>query len=161
MPKRTFTTIDGNEAVAHVAYRTNEVIAIYPITLSSPIGESADAWSSAGKPNIRGTFPSVVELLSEGVAAGAVHGALQTVPLTTTFTSSQGVLLMISRFTSIASARLPRRLRPRSAVMASNQVLRELPQVVKNSCRRVRVRRRDLLDIQSEPEDRLLEALRR
>src|SRR3989442_1793226 len=95
MAKRIFTTIDGNEAVAYVAYRTNEVIAIYPITPSSPVGEWADAWAAAGKPNIWGTTPSVIEMQSEGGAAGAVHGALQTGSLTTTFTSSQGLLLMI------------------------------------------------------------------
>jgi pyruvate-ferredoxin/flavodoxin oxidoreductase len=107
MPKRTFTTIDGNEAVAHVAYGANEVIAIYPITPSSPIGESADAWSSAGKPNIWGTVPSVVEMQSEGGAAGAVHGALQTGSLTTTFTSSQGLLLMIPNMYKIAGELTP------------------------------------------------------
>ncbi len=107
MPKRTFTTIDGNEAVAHVAYRTSEVIAIYPITPSSPIGESADAWASAGKPNIWGTVPSVVEMQSEGGAAGAVHGALQTGSLTTTFTSSQGLLLMIPNMYKIAGELMP------------------------------------------------------
>src|SRR5215467_4823652 len=107
MPKRTFTTIDGNEAVAHVAYRTSEVIAIYPITPSSPIGEAADAWSSAGKPNIWGTVPAVVEMQSEGGAAGAVHGALQTGSLTTTFTSSQGLLLMIPNMYKIAGELTP------------------------------------------------------
>ena len=107
MPKRTFTTIDGNEAVAHVAYRTSEVIAIYPITPSSPIGESADAWASAGKPNIWGTVPAVVEMQSEGGAAGAVHGALQTGSLTTTFTSSQGLLLMIPNMYKIAGELMP------------------------------------------------------
>ncbi len=107
MPKRTFTTIDGNEAVAHVAYSTSEVIAIYPITPSSPIGESADAWSSVGKPNIWGTVPAVVEMQSEGGAAGAVHGALQTGSLTTTFTSSQGLLLMIPNMYKIAGELAP------------------------------------------------------
>ena len=107
MPERNFTTIDGNEAVAHVAYRTSEVIAIYPITPSSPIGESADAWSSAGRPNVWGTVPAVVEMQSEGGAAGAVHGALQTGSLTTTFTSSQGLLLMIPRMYKIAGELTP------------------------------------------------------
>ena len=107
MPKRTFTTIDGNEAVAHVAYRTSEVIAIYPITPSSSIGESADAWASAGKPNIWGTVPAVVEMQSEGGAAGAVHGALQTGSLTTTFTSSQGLLLIIPNMYKIAGELMP------------------------------------------------------
>jgi pyruvate-ferredoxin/flavodoxin oxidoreductase len=87
--------LDGNEAVARVAYRLNEVIAIYPITPASPMGEWADAWSAEGKPNLWGSVPSVVELQSEGGAAGTVHGALQTGSLTTTFTASQGLLLMI------------------------------------------------------------------
>ena len=87
--------LDGNEAVARVAYRLNEVIAIYPLTPASPMGEWADAWSAEGQPNLWGTVPSVVELQSEGGAAGTVHGALQTGALTTTFTASQGLLLMI------------------------------------------------------------------
>jgi pyruvate-ferredoxin/flavodoxin oxidoreductase len=95
-------TIDGNEAVASVAHRTNEVIAIYPITPSSGMGEWADQWSSEGKPNIWGTTPLVVEMQSEGGAAGAVHGALQTGSLTTTFTASQGLLLMIPNLYKIA-----------------------------------------------------------
>ncbi|MEP7336739.1 MAG: pyruvate:ferredoxin (flavodoxin) oxidoreductase [Acidobacteriota bacterium] len=107
MPKRNFTTIDGNEAVAHVAYHTNEVIAIYPITPSSSMGEFADAWSAASNPNIWGTVPSVVEMQSEGGAAGAVHGALQTGSLTTTFTSSQGLLLMIPNMYKIAGELTP------------------------------------------------------
>jgi pyruvate-ferredoxin/flavodoxin oxidoreductase len=87
--------MDGNEAVARVAYRLNEVIAIYPITPASPMGEWADAWSAEKRPNVWGSVPSVVELQSEGGAAGTVHGALQTGALTTTFTASQGLLLMI------------------------------------------------------------------
>ncbi|MFN9628698.1 MAG: pyruvate:ferredoxin (flavodoxin) oxidoreductase [Cyanobacteriota bacterium] len=87
--------IDGNEAVARVAYRLNEVIAIYPITPASPMGEWADAWSAEGQANLWGSVPSVVELQSEGGAAGAVHGALQTGALATTFTASQGLLLMV------------------------------------------------------------------
>jgi len=100
--KRPIITIDGNEAVARVAHRVNEVIAIYPITPSSSMGELADAWSAIGKPNIWGTIPLVVELQSEGGAAGAVHGALQTGSLTTTFTASQGLLLMIPNMYKIA-----------------------------------------------------------
>ena len=88
-------TIDGNEAVASVAHRTNEVIAIYPITPSSNMGEWADEWSAKGKKNIWGTIPQVTEMQSEAGAAGAVHGALQAGALTTTFTASQGLLLMI------------------------------------------------------------------
>ncbi len=95
-------TIDGNEAAAYIAHKTNEVIAIYPITPSSPMGEFADAWSAEGKTNIWGTVPHVEELQSEGGASGAVHGALQTGALTTTFTASQGLLLMIPNAHKIA-----------------------------------------------------------
>ncbi len=106
MPKK-FKTMDGNEAVAHVAYRVNEVIAIYPITPSSPMGEWADQWSSEGLPNAWGTIPHVVEMQSEGGAAGAVHGALQTGSLATTFTASQGLLLMIPNMNKIAGELTP------------------------------------------------------
>jgi len=99
---RPKVTIDGNEAAASVAYQVNEVIAIYPITPSSPMGELADQWSAEGRPNIWGVIPTVVEMQSEGGAAGAVHGALQTGGLTTTFTSSQGLLLMIPNMYKIA-----------------------------------------------------------
>jgi len=87
--------LDGNEAVASVAYQLSDVIAIYPITPSSNMGEWADEWAAKGKKNLWGTVPSVVEMQSEGGAAGAVHGALQTGALATTFTASQGLLLMI------------------------------------------------------------------
>ncbi|MBH8571669.1 pyruvate:ferredoxin (flavodoxin) oxidoreductase [Nostocaceae cyanobacterium CENA369] len=99
---KTFATIDGNEAVARVAYKLNEVIAIYPITPSSAMGEWADAWSAENRPNLWGTIPSVVQMQSEGGAAGAVHGALQTGSLSTTFTASQGLLLMIPNLYKIA-----------------------------------------------------------
>src|SRR6202163_2896615 len=95
-------TIDGNEAAAYVAYKTNEVIAIYPITPSSNMGESADAWAAQDKKNIWGMTPLVREMQSEGGAAGTVHGALQTGALTTTFTASQGLLLMIPNLYKIA-----------------------------------------------------------
>jgi len=94
--------IDGNEAVAAVAHKINEVIAIYPITPSSPMGEHADAWSAKGQKNIWGTVPDVMEMQAEGGAAGAVHGALQAGALTTTFTASQGLLLMIPNMYKIA-----------------------------------------------------------
>ncbi len=97
-----YVTIDGNEAAAYVAYKTNEVIAIYPITPASPMGEWADMWSAQGKTNIWGTVPRVVEMQSEGGAAGAVHGSLQAGALTTTFTASQGLLLMIPNMYKIA-----------------------------------------------------------
>ena len=100
-------TIDANEAVASVAYRLAEVIAIYPITPSSSMGEHADAWMAAGKKNLWGTVPSVMEMQSEGGAAGAVHGALQTGSLTTTFTASQGLLLMIPNMYKIAGELSP------------------------------------------------------
>src|ERR671936_499426 len=93
---------DGNEATASVAHRLSEVIAIYPITPSSGMGEFADEWSAKGKPNLWGTIPQVVEMQSEGGAAGAVHGALQTGSLCTTFTASQGLLLMIPNMYKIA-----------------------------------------------------------
>src|ERR1700692_2311669 len=100
--KRKFKTMDGNEAVANVAYRLNEVIAIYPITPSSNMGEWADQWSSENVPNIWGTVPHVIEMQSEGGAAGVVHGSLQTGALTTTFTASQGLLLMLPNMFKIA-----------------------------------------------------------
>ncbi len=95
-------TIDGNEAAAYVAHKTNEVIAIYPITPSSPMGEWADQWSAEHQPNVWGTIPVIMEMQSEGGASGAVHGALQTGSLTTTFTASQGLLLMIPNMYKIA-----------------------------------------------------------
>jgi pyruvate-ferredoxin/flavodoxin oxidoreductase len=95
-------TIDGNEAAAYAAYRVNEICAIYPITPSSTMGELADQWASEGITNIWGDIPSVAEMQSEGGAAGAVHGALQTGALTTTFTASQGLLLMIPNMYKIA-----------------------------------------------------------
>ncbi len=104
---RKMVTIDGNEAAAYVAHKTNEVIAIYPITPSSPMGEWADAWSAVGEKNIWGTAPVVTEMQSEGGAAGAVHGALQTGALTTTFTSSQGLMLMIPNMYKIAGELTP------------------------------------------------------
>ena len=105
--KRRIVTIDGNTAAAYVAHATNEVIAIYPITPSSSMGEIADAKSAKGETNIWGTIPSVTEMQSEAGAAGAVHGALATGALTTTFTASQGLLLMIPNMYKIAGELLP------------------------------------------------------
>ena len=105
--KRKFKTMDANEAVANVAYRASEVIAIYPITPSSPMGEWADQWASEAVPNAWGTIPHVIEMQSEGGAAGAVHGALQTGSLATTFTASQGLLLMIPNMNKIAGELTP------------------------------------------------------
>jgi pyruvate-ferredoxin/flavodoxin oxidoreductase len=99
---RRWITVDGNEATASVAHRTNEVIAIYPITPSSNMGEFADEWSAKGRKNVWGTVPQVTEMQSEGGASGAVHGALQAGALATTFTASQGLLLMIPNLYKIA-----------------------------------------------------------
>jgi pyruvate-ferredoxin/flavodoxin oxidoreductase len=104
---RVIKTLDGTEAVSSVAHRINEVIAIYPITPSSGMGELADAWSAKGQTNIWGTVPLVMEMQAEGGAAGAVHGALQTGALTTTFTASQGLLLMIPNMYKIAGELSP------------------------------------------------------
>ncbi|MEB3296893.1 MAG: pyruvate:ferredoxin (flavodoxin) oxidoreductase [Cyanobacteriota bacterium] len=103
----TTITVDGNEAVARVAYRLHEVIAIYPITPASPMGEWADAWAAEGLPNLWGAVPAVVELQSEAGAAGTVHGALQSGALTTTFTASQGLLLMIPNLYKLAGELTP------------------------------------------------------
>ncbi len=107
MTTRKFVTVDGNEAAAHVAHQTNEVIAIYPITPASPMGELSDAWSSQKRTNIFGVVPDVIEMQSEAGAAGVVHGALQAGALTTTFTASQGLLLMIPNMYKIAGELTP------------------------------------------------------
>lgn len=99
---RSWVTIEGNEAAATIAHKLSEVIAIYPITPSTPMGELADAWSATGRANLWGTVPLVIEMQSEGGAAGTVHGALQSGALTTTFTASQGLLLMIPNMYKIA-----------------------------------------------------------
>lgn len=99
---RSMVTLEGNEATANVAHKLSEVIAIYPITPSTSMGEYSDEWSARNQPNIWGTVPLVIEMQSEGGAAGAVHGALQTGSLTTTFTASQGLLLMIPNMYKIA-----------------------------------------------------------
>jgi pyruvate-ferredoxin/flavodoxin oxidoreductase len=105
--ERTWVTLEGNEAVANVAHALSEVIAIYPITPSTPMGELADAWSATGRNNLWGTVPQVTEMQSEGGAAGAIHGALQTGALATTFTASQGLLLMIPNMYKIAGELTP------------------------------------------------------
>lgn len=105
--KPTISTLDGNEATASVAYRLSETIAIYPITPSSAMAESADEWSSKHKENIWGSIPQITEMQSEGGAAGAIHGMLQTGTLSTTFTASQGLLLMIPNMYKIAGELTP------------------------------------------------------
>ena len=107
MAKARMITVDGNEAAAYIAHMTNEVIAIYPITPSSPMGEFSEGWSSQGLKNLWGTVPEVIEMQSEGGAAGTIHGALQTGSLTTTFTASQGLLLMIPNMYKIAGELTP------------------------------------------------------
>jgi pyruvate-ferredoxin/flavodoxin oxidoreductase len=107
MPELRIATVDGNEAAASIAFRASEVIAIYPITPASTMGELSDAWSAAGRPNLWGQVPSVIEMQSEAGAAGAIHGALQAGALGTTFTASQGLLLMIPNLFKIAGELTP------------------------------------------------------
>ncbi|MFO0914812.1 MAG: pyruvate:ferredoxin (flavodoxin) oxidoreductase [Pirellulales bacterium] len=104
---QSYVTWDGNDAASDIAYRTSEVIAIYPITPASPMGEKADAWAAAGRVNLDGIVPRVIEMQSEGGAAGSVHGALQAGAMTTTFTASQGLLLMIPNMYKIAGELTP------------------------------------------------------
>jgi pyruvate-ferredoxin/flavodoxin oxidoreductase len=104
---RTRITVDGNEGATRIAYQASEVIAIYPITPASPMGELSDDWANAGRPNMFGNVPRVIEMQSEGGAAAAVHGALQAGALTTTFTASQGLLLMIPNMYKIAGELTP------------------------------------------------------
>ena len=106
-PPERWLTIDGNEAAARVAYRLSEVIAIYPITPATPMAEACDSWSAAGQPNLWGTVPSVVQLQSEAGVAGSVHGALQAGCLTTSFTASQGLLLMVPILYKLAGELTP------------------------------------------------------
>src|SRR5690348_6868658 len=118
--KNTWVTVEGNEAVATIAHMLSEVIAIYPITPSTPMGELADAWSASGRPNLWGTVPLVVEMQSEGGAAGALHGAMQTGALATSFTASQGLLLMIPNMFKIAGELLPCVLHVTARAIASH-----------------------------------------
>jgi pyruvate-ferredoxin/flavodoxin oxidoreductase len=104
---RTMVTVDGNEAVSHVAYHASEIIAIYPITPASAMGELADEWATKGEPNLWGVVPTVVEMQSEAGAAGALHGAIQAGALGTTFTASQGLLLMIPNLFKMAGELTP------------------------------------------------------
>src|SRR4026209_366719 len=99
--------MDGNEAAARIAYAVSEVISIYPITPASPMAEHCDDWSAAGRPNLWGKVPDVVEMQSEAGAAGALHGALQKGALATTFTASQGLLLMMPNMFKIAGELTP------------------------------------------------------
>src|SRR5690348_16571958 len=101
------TALDGNEAAASVAYRASEIVALYPITPASPMGEHCDVWASEGKTNLFGAVPSIIEMQSEAGAAGLLHGALQTGALGTTFTSSQGLLLMLPDMYRIAGELTP------------------------------------------------------
>ncbi len=117
---RTTLTIDGNEAVARMAYLGNEVIAIYPITPSSNMGEWADEWASQGKPNLWGAVPKIIEMQSEGGAAGALHGALTSGALATSFTASQGLLLFIPNLYKIAGELTPFVLHVASRAVATH-----------------------------------------
>ncbi|MEW8551923.1 MAG: pyruvate:ferredoxin (flavodoxin) oxidoreductase, partial [Candidatus Thiodiazotropha endolucinida] len=105
--QKNMVTIDGNEAAAYIAHLTNEIIAIYPITPASPMGEWSDEWSARGIKNIWGSVPDVIEMQSEAGATGTVHGALQAGSLSTSFTASQGLLLMIPNMYKIAGELTP------------------------------------------------------
>ena len=107
MKEKKFMTCDGNAAAAHIAYMFTEVAAIYPITPSSPMAENVDEWAAAGRKNMFGETVMVQEMQSEGGAAGAVHGSLNAGALTTTFTASQGLLLMIPNMYKIAGELIP------------------------------------------------------
>ncbi|WP_035985292.1 pyruvate:ferredoxin (flavodoxin) oxidoreductase [Leptolyngbya sp. KIOST-1] len=107
LPQTTTATLDGNEAVARVAYALSEVVALYPITPASPMGEWADTWAASGQPNLWGTVPAIVTMQSEGGVAGTVHGALQTGAIATTFTASQGLLLMLPNLYRMAGELTP------------------------------------------------------
>nr|VFK59585.1 MAG: pyruvate-ferredoxin/flavodoxin oxidoreductase [Candidatus Kentron sp. TUN] len=120
MSERNMVVIDGNEAAAHIAYLTNEIIAIYPITPSSPMGEWADEWATSGVKNLWGTVPQVIEMQSEAGAAGTLHGALQAGSLTTSFTASQGLLLMIPNLYKIAGELTPTVLHVSARTIASH-----------------------------------------
>ena len=104
---RPTITADANEAVASVAYRLSELVAVYPITPASPMGEWADTWATASRPNLWGAVPRVVEMQSEAGAAGALHGSLQAGVMSTTFTASQGLLLMLPNMFKIAGELTP------------------------------------------------------
>ena len=118
--KKQTATLDANEAVASVAYRLSEVIAIYPITPSSPMAESSDEWAAATKPNLWGRLPKVVQLQSEGGVAGTVHGSLLGGALTTSFTASQGLLLMIPNMYKIAGELMPFTLHVTARALATH-----------------------------------------
>jgi len=112
--------VDGNEAAALIAHRLAEVIAIYPITPASPMGELSDAWSMEGRANLWGVVPKVVQLQSEGGAAGTLHGSLQAGALATTFTSSQGLLLMLPNMFKIAGELTPAVIHVAARTIASH-----------------------------------------
>src|SRR3954447_5135421 len=120
MATRRRITVDGNEAAASVAYRASEAIAIYPITPSSPMAEVCDEWASKRKPNLWGALPEMSEMQSEAGAAGAVHGALQAGALSTTFTASQGLLLMIPNMYKIAGEVTPFTMHVAARTLASH-----------------------------------------
>mgnify|MGYP001764913898 CR=1 FL=1 len=122
MTERQVTTIDGNEAAAYVAYRVNEVCTIYPITPSSPMADYTDQWAQEGRKNIFGQTVNVVEMQSEGGAAATTHGALATGALATTYTASQGLLLMIPNMYKIAGELLPGVFHVSSRVVGSNAI---------------------------------------
>ena len=120
MAKKIFKTMDGNEAAAYIAYAFTELASIFPITPSSPMAEHVDEWAAHGRKNLFGTTVQVQEMQSEKGAAGAMHGALNTGALTTTFTSSQGMMIMLSNMFKISSELLPGVFHVASRTVATN-----------------------------------------
>ncbi len=133
MGNKKRVTIDGNTAAAHIAYAFSEVAAIYPITPSSPMGEFADSWASTGRKNLWGKKVEIMEMQSEAGAAGAVHGALSAGALTTTFTASQGLLLMIPNMHKIAGEMIPT-VFPRVCKIPCCTVSLDLSVIIRTSC---------------------------
>lgn len=120
MTQKVFKTMDGNEAAAHIAYAFTELASIFPITPSSPMAEHVDEWAAHGRKNLFGATVQVQEMQSEKGAAGAMHGALNTGALTTTFTSSQGMMIMLSNMFKISSELLPGVFHVASRTVATN-----------------------------------------
>ena len=142
--EKTWACVDGNEAAARVAHAVSEVIAIYPITPASPMGELADAWSAAGRTNLWGAVPEVIEMQSEAGAAGALHGAVQKGALGVTFTASQGLLLMLPNMYKIAGELTPAVIHVAARTLATHALSIF----------------GDHSDVMSRPDDRLGDALR-
>ena len=132
--ERHYKTMDGNNAAAHVSYAFTEVAAIYPITPSSPMADYVDQWAAAGRKNIFGTTVKVQEMQAESGAAGAVHGSLNAGALTTTYTASQGLLLMIPNMYKIAGELLPGVFHPEHVQDRGRAAAGRVPRLCENAC---------------------------